>query len=95
MLRKPASRANLRSSSPISTPPPLPFNSPSLPDSPLPSSYFSSIPRLNDQVRVESLELVGILRYLGEIDGKPGTWAGVELTGEFKGRGKNDGSVAG
>lgn len=37
----------------------------------------------------------GTLRYLGDIAGKPGHWAGVELSGGFAGRGKNDGSVAG
>ncbi|KAJ2219205.1 hypothetical protein IWW45_009379, partial [Coemansia sp. RSA 485] len=37
--------------------------------------------------------LRGTLRYLGPIDGKQGTWAGVEL--EEAGKGKNDGSVAG
>lgn len=50
---------------------------------------------IGDAVRVESLGFEGILRYLGEIEGKPGTWAGVELSGGFAGKGKNDGSVAG
>jgi CAP-Gly domain-containing linker protein 1 len=35
------------------------------------------------------------LRYIGDIEGKPGLWAGVELNGGFTGKGKNDGSVAG
>jgi hypothetical protein len=48
-----------------------------------------------DAVRIESLAVEGVLRYLGEIEGKPGTYAGVELSGAFAGRGKNDGSVAG
>ncbi|KAJ2725720.1 hypothetical protein GGI07_001088 [Coemansia sp. Benny D115] len=37
--------------------------------------------------------LCGTLRYIGPIDGKQGTWAGVEL--DEVGKGKNDGSVAG
>ncbi|KAL0956076.1 hypothetical protein HGRIS_002245 [Hohenbuehelia grisea] len=48
-----------------------------------------------DNVRIESLGFEGILRYLGEIDGKPGLWAGVELSGGFAGKGKNNGTVAG
>ena len=50
---------------------------------------------IGDNVRIESLGFEGILRYLGEIDGKPGMWAGVELSGGFAGKGKNNGSVAG
>lgn len=37
----------------------------------------------------------GVLRFLGKVEGKDGIWAGVELEGEWKGHGKNDGSVAG
>lgn len=50
---------------------------------------------VGDAVRIESLGYEGTLRYIGEIDGKPGLWAGVELSGGFAGKGKNDGSVAG
>ncbi|KAI0368331.1 hypothetical protein BV20DRAFT_469810 [Pilatotrama ljubarskyi] len=50
---------------------------------------------VGDNVRIESLGFEGILRYLGEIDGKPGLWAGVKLSGGFAGKGKNNGSVAG
>ena len=50
---------------------------------------------VGDNVRIESLGFEGILKYLGEIDGKPGMWAGVELSGGFAGKGKNNGSVAG
>ncbi|KZT28919.1 hypothetical protein NEOLEDRAFT_683072 [Neolentinus lepideus HHB14362 ss-1] len=50
---------------------------------------------VGDNVRIESLGYEGTLRYLGEIDGKPGAWAGVELSGGFAGKGKNDGSVNG
>ncbi|KAF8554711.1 hypothetical protein OG21DRAFT_1496815, partial [Imleria badia] len=48
---------------------------------------------IGDSIRIESLGYEGILRYVGEIDGKPGLWAGVELGGGFAGKGKNDGSV--
>ena len=48
-----------------------------------------------DNVRIESLGFEGTLRYLGEIAGKAGQWAGVELSGGFAGKGKNDGSVDG
>ncbi|KAJ6499418.1 hypothetical protein C8R45DRAFT_982319 [Mycena sanguinolenta] len=50
---------------------------------------------VGDNVRIESLGYEGTLRYIGGIDGKPGLWAGVELSGGFAGKGKNDGSVAG
>jgi CAP-Gly domain-containing linker protein 1 len=50
---------------------------------------------VGDNVRIESLGFEGTLRYLGEIDGKAGQWAGVELSGGFSGKGKNDGSVNG
>lgn len=50
---------------------------------------------IGDYVRVESLGFEGILRFLGEIDGKAGIFAGVELSGGFAGKGKNDGSVNG
>jgi CAP-Gly domain-containing linker protein 1 len=50
---------------------------------------------VGDPVKIESLALEGTLRFLGEITGKPGQWAGVELSGKFAGKGKNDGSAAG
>ncbi|KAF8973365.1 hypothetical protein BDZ97DRAFT_1780925 [Flammula alnicola] len=50
---------------------------------------------VGDNVRIESLGFEGVLRYVGEIDGKPGLWAGVELGGGFSGKGKNDGTVGG
>jgi CAP-Gly domain-containing linker protein 1 len=48
---------------------------------------------VGDNVRIESLGFEGILKYVGEIDGKVGLWAGVELSGGFAGKGKNNGSV--
>ncbi|KAF8894885.1 hypothetical protein CPB84DRAFT_1837197 [Gymnopilus junonius] len=50
---------------------------------------------VGDNVRIESLGFEGVLRYMGEIGGKPGLWAGVELSGGFIGKGKNNGSVGG
>ncbi|KAG1732188.1 uncharacterized protein EDB91DRAFT_1152086 [Suillus paluster] len=50
---------------------------------------------VGDNVRIESLGYEGCLRFIGEIDGKSGLWAGVELGGGFSGKGKNDGSVGG
>jgi CAP-Gly domain-containing linker protein 1 len=50
---------------------------------------------VGDNVRIESLGFEGTLRFLGAIDGKIGVWAGVELSGGFFGKGKNDGSVDG
>lgn len=50
---------------------------------------------VGDNVRIESKGYEGTLRYIGEIDGKTGIFAGVELSGGFAGMGKNDGTVAG
>lgn len=36
--------------------------------------------RIGENVRIESLGFEGVLRFLGEIDGKSGQWAGVELS---------------
>lgn len=50
-------------------------------------------PQVGDRVKAAGME--GMLRYVGEVHGKPGTWAGVELIGEYIERGKNDGTVQG
>ena len=50
---------------------------------------------IGDDVRIESLGFEGILRFVGPIEGKPGEWAGVELSGGFVGKGKNNGSANG
>ncbi|KAG5643612.1 hypothetical protein DXG03_000620 [Asterophora parasitica] len=50
---------------------------------------------VGDNVRIESLGYEGTLRFLGEIEGKIGLWAGVELSGGFAGKGKNNGTVNG
>jgi CAP-Gly domain-containing linker protein 1 len=50
---------------------------------------------VGDNVRIESLGYEGTLKYMGAIDGKSGLWAGVELSGGFAGKGKNNGTVNG
>ena len=59
------------------------------------TSKFARNPEIGDNVRIESLGFEGTLRYIGAIEGKPGLWAGVELSGGFTGKGKNNGSVGG
>ncbi|KAH0589374.1 hypothetical protein H2248_005132 [Termitomyces sp. 'cryptogamus'] len=67
-----------------------------------PSSRISDVPKavsrtfgVGDNVRIESLGFEGVLRYVGPIEGKQGTWAGVQLSGGFAGKGKNNGNVNG
>lgn len=43
------------------------------------------------EVAGEKME--GTLRFVGEVEGKAGTFGGVELAAAYAGRGKNDGSV--
>jgi dynactin complex subunit len=51
---------------------------------------------VGDHVCIESLgNFEGRVRYIGPIEGKVGTFAGIELDAGFAGKGKNDGSVAG
>ncbi|SPC61638.1 related to Restin (intermediate filament-associated protein) [Ustilago sp. UG-2017b] len=50
---------------------------------------------IGDLVRMEESELVGVLRHLGPVQFKAGFYAGLELTGDSVGKGKNDGSVQG
>ncbi|KAJ1020623.1 hypothetical protein NDA16_004016 [Ustilago loliicola] len=50
---------------------------------------------IGDLVRMEGSELVGVLRHLGPVGFKAGFYAGLELTGDSVGKGKNDGSVQG
>jgi CAP-Gly domain-containing linker protein 1 len=60
------------------------------------SSSRASRPfEVGDNVRIESLGYEGTLRFMGAIDGKSGMWAGVELSGGFSGKGKNNGTVNG
>ena len=52
-------------------------------------------PVIGEMVRIQSMGVEGILRYMGETEFKAGFWAGVELQGGFAGMGKNDGSLNG
>lgn len=52
-------------------------------------------PAVGDRVRLPSHGYEGTLRYLGTTHIREGIWAGVELEGAFKGRGRNDGTVDG
>ena len=53
-------------------------------------------PAVGDHVCIASLgNFEGVVRYIGPIEGKVGTFAGIELDAGFAGKGKNDGSVAG
>ena len=40
-------------------------------------------------------DMHGTVKFIGAVKGKKGVFAGVELSKEFAGRGKNDGSVDG
>ncbi|CAG8634999.1 793_t:CDS:2 [Dentiscutata erythropus] len=61
--------------------------------SPRPASPSLSQFSIGDRVVAESMNIVGTLKFLGPIDIKAGTWAGVEV--DIPGTGKNDGSVNG
>lgn len=39
--------------------------------------------------------MTGVVRFIGSVRGKPGVFAGVELSRQFASRGKNDGDVDG
>lgn len=52
-------------------------------------------PEVGTAVRINSMGFEGIIRYIGEIEGKEGIFAGVELDRGFIGKGKNDGTYAG
>lgn len=71
---------------------------PSRPPSRHSEAFTRSVSRsfeIGDNVRIESLGFEGLLKFVGEIEGKPGLWAGVELGGGFAGKGKNNGTVNG
>ncbi|KAI5475270.1 CAP-Gly domain-containing protein [Pseudohyphozyma bogoriensis] len=52
---------------------------------------------IGDAVKIEvaGVAMQGVLRFLGEVEGKEGNWGGVELDKQWEGKGKNDGSVKG
>ncbi|CAJ0626184.1 2359_t:CDS:2 [Entrophospora sp. SA101] len=58
-----------------------------------PESPSLSLYSVGERVSVESMNIIGTLKYLGPLDIKPGTWAGIEL--DLPGTGKNDGNVNG
>lgn len=39
--------------------------------------------------------MTGVVKFIGSVRGKPGVFAGVELSRQFASRGKNDGDVEG
>ncbi|WVQ84231.1 hypothetical protein IAT38_006382 [Cryptococcus sp. DSM 104549] len=53
------------------------------------------VPVVGEKVRISSMGYEGVLRFYGQTQFKEGVWAGVELEGGFKGKGKNDGTVEG
>lgn len=57
------------------------------------SSVTSGPPYIGDRVAVDSMGIVGTLKFLGEAEFKEGYWAGIQL--DIVGSGKNDGSVKG
>ncbi|KAI8097830.1 uncharacterized protein B0P05DRAFT_483030 [Gilbertella persicaria] len=57
------------------------------------SSYHSRFPAIGDRVAVDSMNIIGTLKFLGEAEFKEGYWAGIQL--DILGSGKNDGSVKG
>lgn len=52
-----------------------------------------SFPYIGERVAVDSMGIVGTLKFLGEAEFKEGYWAGIQL--DIIGSGKNDGSVKG
>jgi hypothetical protein len=56
-------------------------------------SRSDNTPQIGDNVKVANME--GVLEYIGPVQGKPGTYAGVRLVGKFVNEGKNDGTVQG
>lgn len=50
---------------------------------------------IGDMVRLDGTGLSGVLRYIGPVHGREGTFAGLELTGSSYGHGKNDGTIDG
>lgn len=57
------------------------------------SSSFNNKLYVGERVAVDSMGIVGTLKFLGEAEFKEGLWAGIQL--DINGSGKNDGSVKG
>lgn len=60
---------------------------------PPPQSKPAASLRVGERVAVDSMGIVGTLKYLGPTQFKEGVWAGIQL--DIVGTGKNDGSVNG
>ncbi|CAI2172357.1 16962_t:CDS:2 [Funneliformis geosporum] len=58
-----------------------------------PTSPSLALYSIGERVTVESMNISGTLKFLGQIDTKLGTWAGIEV--DAPGTGKNDGCVNG
>ncbi|KAF2858753.1 hypothetical protein K470DRAFT_259469 [Piedraia hortae CBS 480.64] len=58
------------------------------------NGHASSELEVGDSVKVPG-DMLGTVRYVGNVAGKPGRFVGVELSREFAARGKNDGDVDG
>lgn len=50
---------------------------------------------IGEEVMIQGTDLTGVIRHLGAVKFRPGHYAGLELTGDSVGKGKNDGSVEG
>ena len=50
---------------------------------------------IGDMVKLDGTGLTGVLRYMGQVHGREGHFAGLELTGSSYGHGKNDGTIDG
>lgn len=57
------------------------------------SSSFNNKLYIGERVAVDSMGIVGTLKFVGEAEFKDGLWAGIQL--DINGSGKNDGSVKG
>jgi hypothetical protein len=58
-----------------------------------PPPPMPNMPYVGERVAVDSMGIVGTLKFLGEAEFKEGYWAGIQL--DILGQGKNDGSVKG
>eukprot|EP01084_Bolivina_argentea_P199755 341737_1 len=54
---------------------------------------MSEVTTVGDKVKLKKDNLVGSVRFIGEIKGKQGIFYGIELDDKYKSKGKNDGSV--
>lgn len=69
------------------------YTVPNTPRSSIISPTKSNQPYVGERVAVDSMGIVGTLKFLGEAEFKEGYWAGIQL--DIVGSGKNDGSVKG